>query len=1703
MGCGNITVAEPDGIKTKKSLTKILNQPNPSQNIKRQKAKDKMRQEMKEYQNIIKKKRKNLNQNGEIEDTDESEDSRLIYAKGKNFGKKRKKLTQEEIEDWMKQDEKEKNKRKGRKAHFSPMQKELPFKHREPEGKYDKHSSRPYSLGYEDEIYKDINYGKPIRLYDQTWLTYDVPVEPDVYNPKMQIPPGWRIPTLDDYKHLFKWIGNNEKIKVLLTHEKLLNMKTEFQYITTDKVFPRENNGYSPKAWSYFCIGFNFYDEVEYPGIEPLVPKKALKIVQVKRDKKEDNKNINDNEENMNTNKEEYDDAILSGEEDDFMKKMNKQLNKNKEDFQPVDENYIRKKTRLYTYFLKDNEIIKDLNREDETSQIQKKKKYLEDEEEESKNSEMQDDDEELNEDEKPKKFIFSVNTFKYSRTIRCKLIANEVLDLSFKCPLVIEAGYRSFFEIPKLFNITTFKWTFNDENCKPALNTSDKFIASHVFSEPGEYKIDLEIELFANRVFHLSKEVWVIDEILYGDEIIINGINYGQPIKIGNQIWLDRDILSNINYEGNEISLKRGKGPGIHGENSYIESLCACPNGWRLPFKEEIDTLLNYAGKNNEQKLFFFTKLEGGFLANLDESGFYDMVCLGFRNISKFEDYVNDVKNGVYGKLIADTKFEKPQEKIDEIKSLFKDAEKGNNSYDKKFLQKLKNYYNIILNNYNYSDIFNKEVHSLQIENNKVKVSFRSTSMSSPYSVFNTRCILDQKLDLDLGLKQFNFPIKTIIEFSLNYPNITNCSWNFGDSSKIIKDKLQVTHSYKEAKQYEINVELTLFGEFNYKIKKLINIFVPKPDTKLLNEDDIIIVPLGDFAHVKRTEEIHFMPQSAPIAPFIKKNGFYISYNEQTTNVLKLCQVNFDNTSESIQSCFEIPLYEEDGGIPLDIVCTELGCCLLVKDGREENNLHIELVSHKGELLWRNNIMQNGNNPLKAKINQFIFYNIYSEKIEYGTEIMFHPYSGRLSYGEGRIACIFSYRNNFCGKDKDDIADNSADIILTYNEEGTEVNLVCPWSTSHSLTQRALFDGKYFYTASLGDSEPHNIKVVRFEPQLPIHLGNYENEIKLEDEFKKIIVEKKEDEEENLDDNDSKNDQSKTSEENKDESKNSEISKSKKESNNSERNENESKNSNNNNKEESKKSEKSKEESQHTGKSKKESKHSEKSKEENQFTEKSKEESKKSENTRKSKEESKYSEQSKYTKKSKKESEISKNTKKSKEESKYSEQSKHTKKSKDISKNTEENKDDENNNEDNLSYLLLDNNVMTNNDNIDINLQFYFPLQNKLIDNSEILNINSDKSLKNIFKSKKYKLFRQNEHLKLSIRHKYISKNIIEGWIPGNFCGQSSGRLGGFHLLPDNKLVMVYSRIPCDNNYGKKNDVSELCFLSFDTELKKIKSKPFRNGANINIIKNARYGDNIFILISETTKVTDDRKFIYDKYSFYSEQIEEDHLPCNCFLVDKNGELVSDLFSFDFNFFSPNDDFKTLNDGSVVWTFVDDDDNLSLCFLALGGTLKYLKKFSDETMTAGKYNDFLIQKREEEEEEKKRKEKEFLRSIGIDDDLIKRRLLESELMEKERIAKELEEKRLQDEARQAEEAKKKKEEEEKEEMMKEIEEEAKLREQQRLEEEEKKKKEEEEKEKKKKKKGKDWDFSESDEEEEEEVDDNEPKDDNLSNYYM
>ena len=68
---------------------------------------------------------------------------------------------------------------------------------------------------------------------------------------------------------------------------------------------------------------------------------------------------------------------------------------------------------------------------------------------------------------EKVDKLIYKLDTYQNKKTLRCKLIANKVLDIMFKCPLVIEQGYKAYFEVPQLNNITTFKWNFNDPNCK------------------------------------------------------------------------------------------------------------------------------------------------------------------------------------------------------------------------------------------------------------------------------------------------------------------------------------------------------------------------------------------------------------------------------------------------------------------------------------------------------------------------------------------------------------------------------------------------------------------------------------------------------------------------------------------------------------------------------------------------------------------------------------------------------------------------------------------------------------------------------------------------------------------------------------------------------------------------------------------------------------------------------------------------------------------------------------------------------------------------------------------------------------------------------------------------------------------------------------------------------------------------------------
>ena len=261
----------------------------------------------------------------------------------------------------------------------------------------------------------------------------------------------------------------------------------------------------------------------------------------------------------------------------------------------------------------------------------------------------------------------------------------------------------------------------------------------------------------------------------------------------------------------------------------------------------------------------------------------------------------------------------------------------------------------------------------------------------------------------------------------------------------------------------------------------------------------------------------------------------------------------------------------------------------------------------------------------------------------------------------------------------------------------------------------------------------------------------------------------------------------------------------------------------------------------------------------------------------------------------------------------------------------------------------------------------------------------------------------------RVTLRHNFVFSEIVEGSIPGNLMGLTSGRLGDITPIQNDKLAIVFSRIKCIDG-GCINKNSELSLIIFNPELKVENVCHFRDGELINCIKQARYGNNLLIMISLSKKVTQDHKYIYDKYTFMDEPIDEDHFPCNFFLVNPGGKIKSSLISYNCNFFAPGDDFETLLDGSVVWSIVDDEDNLYLGILPVKDTQVLLDRFPKEIIPCSKLDDFLSKKDEEAEKARIEREKELLKRMGIDEEKTRKKILKSELMEREVRQKEIEE---------------------------------------------------------------------------------------------
>ena len=78
----------------------------------------------------------------------------------------------------------------------------------------------------------------------------------------------------------------------------------------------------------------------------------------------------------------------------------------------------------------------------------------------------------------------------------------------------------------------------------------------------------------------------------------------------------------------------------------------------------------------------------------------------------------------------------------------------------------------------------------------------------------------------------------------------------------------------------------------------------------------------------------------------------------------------------------------------------------------------------------------------------------------------------------------------------------------------------------------------------------------------------------------------------------------------------------------------------------------------------------------------------------------------------------------------------------------------------------------------------------------------------------------------------------------------------------------------------------------------------------------------NIFIMCTNNEK--SDGRYGMDYVQTFDQSV--------CYLVNNQGEILSNGLRFPMSLYNPSDDMVTLEDGSVVWCFIDDNNDLYFC---------------------------------------------------------------------------------------------------------------------------------------------------------------------------
>ncbi|KAL4495493.1 hypothetical protein ABPG72_020234 [Tetrahymena utriculariae] len=177
-------------------------------------------------------------------------------------------------------------------------------------------------------------------------------------------------------------------------------------------------------------------------------------------------------------------------------------------------------------------------------------------------------------------------------------------------------------------------------------------------------------------------------------------------------------------------------------------------------------------------------------------------------------------------------------------------------------------------------------------------------------------------------------------------------------------------------------------------------------------------------------------------------------------------------------------------------------------------------------------------------------------------------------------------------------------------------------------------------------------------------------------------------------------------------------------------------------------------------------------------------------------------------------------------------------------------------------------------------------------------------------------------------------SSKIVQGDIPGNGGGSSSGRIGGFFSIIGNRnqKLFVYQRKASSGGYSgstSTNSVNELAVLKFDSQLNYVSTTTLLSGdvaSRVNSIKSVTYGKNI--LLAYTVIPASELQNFNRQNS--NNKVDQAFI---ALLSGVDGSFLiqpTQLTNFQIN---SSDDWRILENGSIAYTYIDNNNNLNIYY--------------------------------------------------------------------------------------------------------------------------------------------------------------------------